>query len=1086
MSNGSRDSEAGRSSWWRWPLLTVAAVAVFGVGVFLRGLGSEDGGSSVLQEVSIRVHARLADHPRDAARAALAMERADPSLETEMAMFDVAVDGGGRERTVDTGSPKATAAAVLERTLVTAGSDGAVQVWDRVDGTLLGTARAPVPLAAIAASNTSSPFLAAVDEKGAVALVDTSDTSRPRVLALGPALAAGRPLAVSFSTEPVEVVAVGSGGEVLRVDAVTGKVRSRSSLMSLRGSLPWPPAAARLRLATARFVPESFEDDEGLLVATADGAVADLDLGRDQGKTLLEPGITKGRILSVDRVPYQEPSMLIGTSEGMIEPNESGYGSPFRSLPGPPVTAVAIGAEEGSYWSGGAEGLTGSDRRRPAGPPVLEFDAGYHGIAAIHPGGLVSVLGPPGTGLSLEEASESTVAAFDPDGHLLLAEGYDPSHIEEIQAVRPQPRLPGGAYQEEDVVRVYRPDPDWWPQPENEEEDDALYLNDVAADDEYVVAGGQGPDGEAAVMVWDAESGKPLHHLGLGTGGVSTPLPSIVSEVMLLPSRHEIAAYSTAQELLALWSTDTWELEDSVPVGAAADVVLSPDESTILAVGIDPDGEGYVEPNDPIELTFVDVGAAEVDHTVRVKGVVEAAFSPDGARLALADASDTLRFRTADGRQPLGPVAELDGETQALAWRPDAKLVAVSLEEGGVVLVDPDSGQASRPLPTEPYSSVLRLAWNPDGTRLAALTAEPDETDGEGYDPDSTAIWTLGREDLERRLCELAACRPVENRSPGLREESSRLNSVDLVYQQEDDLVAADLDGHTAHLAYLGEYASPSPAYGWSRQGFAWSTAGQIGFVPADGSAPLSWPCPCSGVAWDGGEIVSLTVDGGALIRIDPHGRSVRREPVRGVPDYVPSLVGVVVGQPVVSAYKSEPSRATPSALFELRGGTARQLVGSTKGSVVQHWPSESPDTLAFVSSTAGFCYSVANVGVISRRPGGELGVSLTNSPLGEDEYDTVRSVQVAADGSVSATIAPLGCDAEDPDEDEEPPGERYLLRDGRWRPTGEEGADVQTTREGTAVLEPHGERLSGDLALLAGDERLELAPEIEGLVARP
>lgn len=1084
MSEGGGDGETGRSNWWRWPVLAAAVLAVFLLGAFLRALGHGDGGSSTEQEISIRVRAKLADHPSDAARAVLAMERADPSLETEMAMLDVAVEGSGRERTIDTGSPEATAAAVLERTLVTAGSDGAVRVWDRADGALLGTARAPTPLAALATDDTSSPFLAAVDEKGAVALVDTSDPARPRVLPLGPTLAGGRPLAVAFSTESVEVVAIGSDGEVLRVDTATGELRSRSSLASFRGSLPWPRSAGRLDLSIARFAPESFEDDEGLLVATADGAVADLDLARGQGKTVLEPGIVKGRILSVDRVPYQDPSMLVGTSDGVVEPNERGYGAPFLSHPGPPVTAVAIGSEEASYWAGGAEGLTGADRRLPTGPPVLEFDAGYHGIAAIHPGGLVSVLGPIGTGLSMEEASESAVVAFDPDGHLLRAEGYDPNHVEAIRAVRPQPRLPGDPYQEEDVVRTYRPDPDWWPQPEYEEEDaeEALYINDVVADDEYVVAGGQGPDGEAAVMVWDAESGEPLHHLGLGTGGVS--LPSIVSEVMLLPGRHEIAAYSTVQELIAIWSTDTWELVDSVPVGAAGDVVLSPDESTILAVGVDAAGEGYVEPNEPIELTFVDVGAAEVDHTVRVKGVVGAAFSPDGMRLALADASSTLRFRTVDGRQPLGPVAKLGGEADALAWRPDSKLVAASLDDD-VVLVDPGSGQMSRSLPTD-ASPTLRLAWSPDGTRLAALTAELDETDGEGYDPDVIAIWTLGRDDLERRLCELAACRPDGEPAPGRHEESSRLSAVDLAYQRGDYLVAADLDGNTARLAYLGEYASPYPAYGWSREGFAWTTAGQVGFVPADGSAPRSWPCPCSGLAWDGGEIVSLTVDGGALVRVDPRRDSVRREPVRGVPDYVPSLVGVVAGRPVVSAYKSEPSRATPSALFELRGGSARQLIGSVKGSVVQHWPSESPDTLAFVAGTAGFCYSVADVGVISGRPGGELGVNLAGSPLGEDENDTVRSVQVAADGSVSATIAPLGCDAEDPDEDSEPPGERYLLRDGRWLPTGEKGADVQVTREGTAVLEPDGERLSGDLVLIAGDERLELAPEVEGLVARP
>jgi len=1060
-------------------------MAVFGMGVLLRQVGGSEGADSGLPaKIDVGIRAKLADHPEEAAFAALSMERSDPSPEVELAAIDVGIDGRGRERVVDTGSPEVTAAAVLEQNLVTAGSDGAVQVWSRANGALLGKTQAPAPLVAIDDDESSTPFLAAVDRRGAVDLVDTTDPGRPRVLPLGPTLSGeNRPLAVAYSSpESAAVVAVGSEGEVLRVDSTTGKALSRSSLAALRGPLPWPRGEARLDLVAGRFIPDFYDDEEGLLVATTDGAVADVDLGRGQGKTVLEPGVAPGRILSLDRDSFVEPEIAVGTTEGLLVSNESGFGLSFRTQPGPPVTAVTLGLEEG-LWSGGEEGLQLPDEHLPSGPPVVRFDVSYHGIAAIHPGGLVSILASPGTGLSMADTESTPVAAFDPGGRLLIAEGYDANHVEEIRAVRPQSRLLDDEYQEEDVLQTYRPDPEWWPDAEDSE---ALYLNDVTADDEYVVAGGQDPDGDAAIMVWDAESGRPLHHLALGTGGLSTSLPSIVTKVMLLPNRHEIAAYSVAQGLIAIWSTESWELEDSVPIGAAGDVSVSPDESAILAVGLDEDGEGYVEPGSPITLTFVDVGDFEVDHEVRLKGIVGASISPDGSVLALADANGYIRFRTADGREQVGRAVEIGDVAEALEWRPDGDLLAASSSEGGVVLVDPESGEVSESFPNEAGYPTFGLSWSPDGSLLAALTAEEDEGD-EGFDPAPTVIWTLGRDDVERRMCELSGCRPQERSSSSGLEDSSGLSSVDLVYQHEGELIAADVDGHTARIGYFGEFPIPPPAYAWSDEGFAWFSPGQISVLSPGAKKPRSWPCACNGVAWEGGEVISVARNGSALIRIDPRRGTLHRARARGLPAYSPTLLGVVGGRPVVAAFASEPERGTPSTLFELRAGVAKKLLGDAHGSIYEHVPSESPDTLAFVAGlSGGVCYSTARVGVVTKLPSGKLAVNFPPSPLGDDP-DSIPSAQVAADGSVSAAIGPIGCDDSGMPEDDDPPVERYLLESGRWTPTGEEGADVQATREGMAVVEPAKGLAPGRLALLSsGGERRELAPETEGLVARP
>jgi WD40 repeat protein len=1068
--------------------IALAAVAAFAIGTLLRQIGSGgDGGSGALS-ASASVSAKLADRPQDAALAALAAARADASTEAELAMIDVAVDGRGVERVVKTGSGEVSAALVLEGHLVTAGGNGSVQVWRRSDGALLGETEAAAPIAALTDTDTSSPFLAAVDDRGAVELVDLADPGKPRVLPLGPRLAGGEtPLAVAFSKEPLEVVAVGAGGELLRVDQTTGKIVSRASLRDFRGSLPWRSDGSGLHLSAAKFVPEVYEDEEGLLVATADGSVADLDLARGQGKTVLDAGVAPGRVLDLDRAPYSEFGMAVAASGGYVVSEEDALSEP-RPIAGPPVTAVAIDSE-GGLWRGGSGGVAVPETSdRPlSGPPVRGFGPGFHGIAALNAGGRASVLGPAGVGISMADTEVTPIASFDPDGRLLIASGYDANHIEEIRAVRPQPRLPDDGYQEEDVLKTYRPDREWWPEAEDP---DALYLNDVVSDGEHVVAAGQDPEGEAAVMVWDAHSGEPLQHLTLGTGGLSTALPSIVTKVVLLPERHEIAAYSAAQELIAIWSTESWELEDSVPVGAVGSLSVSPDESTIVTVGLAADPEFDVESGEPIDLNFVDVEGARLDHEVRLPGAVEAAISPDGATLAVADAGGSLRFRSADGRQREGAAVELGGAAAALAWRPDGELLAVALREGEILLVDPRSGEVSESLPVETYSPSQGLSWSKDGSLLATLSAEIEE-EGEGYDPGPARIWTLDGASLERRMCELAGCGSSSAEAiaaAGPLDDASRLSGIDLVFGREGDLVAADLEGETARIGHLEEYPNPPVAYDWSGDGdLAWSSPGQVSVLLSGAERPRAWPCACAGVAWDGEEVLSLKLDGSALVRVDPARGSLSTSPIRGLPPFAPTLLGVVGGQPIAAAYEREPDRSTFSDLYRIDSDGSARFIGEADGSIYKLWPSSSPRALAFVAGlSSGVCYSTTNVGIVAAGAGGEVSVRVPPPPLGEEPV-LVRSVQMAADGSVGATFGRIGCDEEGILEDQEPLAERYLLDAGRWQPTGAEGFDVQATANGTAEVKRSDQRaIPGALALVSDGDRRLLAPQIEGLVARP
>lgn len=1051
------------------------------VGVLLREFGSGSGGSEgeLTRDRAAEMAAALIDRPDRAASMALEEARANPSVATEMGMLDVALDGRGLERVVQAGPGSVSTALVLDHLLVTAGEDGSVKVWDREDGALLGETEAAAPLVALADMEQPTPYLAALDAEGRVALVDVASPAGPRVMLLGARLAAGeRPLAVAFAELPDQVVALGSGGKLLRVDQTNGELLGRESVTDYRGYLPWSNGTADLELTAARFAPEHYEDEEALLVATAAGAVVDLDIAQGQGKTVVSEGIAPGRVLSLDYSPYGTTELVVGTSRGYLYTEEEEIAGEPTVMRGPPVPAVAI--DIGGFWRGESGGVAlPDDYGLLAGPPVLGFAPGRQGVAALNPGGRVSVLAAPGAGIEMEETEETTIASFEPGGLLLVAYGYDPNHIEEIRAVRPQPALESDEWLPEDVVHTYRPDPDWWPYAE---EPDALYLNDVESDGELVVAAGQNPEGDAAVMVWDAASGEPLQHLPVGAA-LSTSEISIATQVLLLPGRKQIATYSAAQELLMIWSTETWELQDSIPVGPLGSIALSPDEATILTAEIPPEAEYEVDTDAPVALGFVDVARGELDHEVEVRGAVEVAFSADGETIAVADAEGRLQLRSADGHQIVGDPIDLAGGAITMAWRPDGGLLAVALDHGDVVLVDPETGEVSAPLPYDEYEPSLGLSWSADGALLAQLTAEEDEADGEGFDPGPARIWTLGREALEARMCQLVGCLPEEE---GARAVPA---SAELAFLSDGEHFLADTEGNAIRVGEAEEFARPPLLHDWSAQGVAWSSPGQVGVLLNGAEQPRSWPCACAGVAWQGGELVSVTQDGSSLVRIDPRTGALRREPLAGLPPFSPVLLGVVAGTPIVAVFEEEPYRSTPSVLFGIEPSGVAKRLADARGTIYRLQPSSSPDALAFVAGlSSGACYSTENVGIVSAGRRGAIEVGFPPPPLGE-EPAVVRSVQVAEDGTASATVAPVGCDDSGSSADRDPRGTRYLLEDGRWLPDGGRAYDTQTVAGAGMVEVGLPEALSaprGPLVFVSGGERRTIAEEVETVVARP
>jgi WD40 repeat protein len=166
-------------------------------------------------------------------------------------------------------------------------------------------------------------------------------------------------------------------------------------------------------------------------------------------------------------------------------------------------------------------------------------------------------------------------------------------------------------------------------------------------------------------------------------------------------------------------------------------IVYSPD-GTCLATT---DGDGHAvildAENGETLLTFPHPSGA----------VREAVFSPDGTRLATAgedntarvwDAQDGQELLTLTGHAEAPPVGGMVPGIPGVAFSPDGRLLASGGADGQAILWDVETGESVLALQVHPAGiGVTRVAWSPDGSRLAAASdAAP------GGDP-LVRVWDL-------------------------------------------------------------------------------------------------------------------------------------------------------------------------------------------------------------------------------------------------------------------------------------------------------------------------------------------------------
>jgi WD40 repeat protein len=1034
----------------------------------------------------LQVPGLLQADQRRAVLYAFAAQRLDPTEAGNFALLSVDLAFNGVLRVLAPTRGSTLTALHTANAVISSDQDRQVTVWQPTTGQVLATVSTPQPIVRFAASP-SPNLVASVDRAGSVALWNLEDPHRPIGLPLASASPGRRQVvALGFAAQATQLLVLTRTGLLYIFDVPARRLLRVRSLREAHGTLPWS-SGQHVDVTAAQISPEEFSAKTTLLIATSDKDVARIDLHTFRGATAMPSAEVSGAITAVAESPYYQPSVILGTTAGTIQWNSQTHtAEPEQTGPN-----VGLALHETTITAANARGIVSANLAASAtsgtslftytGRPARALLEGPGGPVEIGKDGSISLIGQPESAVSMptSDSESSTIADFGPEGNLLETSGSDANHIESLIAVRPG--VPGSLYGltiPNRLVRRYLPSKQWWPQDTSEPR--GWFVDVAQLSSQYALAGGQDPTGTAVVLVWNAKTGKPLKRLSLTQTGIPNTTnglpPSIVPQVELLPKKHLIAAYSAAQELIVLWSTDTWQQVATIGVGPIADFSVSPDENTILVTSVSDQQSGVAAGNANTRLLFLDVASGKVARRLTSNGTELAGYALNGGIVTVQKGA-AIRQLNADGSRSIAPARTIEAsQPKSLAWRSHSNVLAVGLEYGGARLLNLSTGEVSDALPPPPEAHSAEISFSPDGRLLAASNAVPTSS---GYDQQTApSIWNIGEAHLRQRACELSGGEatpqewatwktgiPFVSGCPADGVSATKLaktpppspspagRRLEVAFQRGTHIEVASRQGPPLTVGLAEAVAYPTVQFNWSASGaLAWIAQDILHSIPPS-SASYTTPCPCSGVAYDGQSPLAVESDGQAFLLYTPTLDRVQRIPTPKLPRFQPTLLGFASDHLVVVGFPSQPERNTPSSLYIVDlSGHVRQVAGDARGAVAQAVVSPSGEEVAMsASDSGGACFSPEHLVILNVRTGR---LRFPKMPAGIS-VPLVRSLSWPRAGKLQAIIAAPACTKTGQSLSTEPQAGIYEMQGNRLKLQRAGGYDTQTGASATATIAP-------------------------------
>ncbi len=226
---------------------------------------------------------------------------------------------------------------------------------------------------------------------------------------------------------------------------------------------------------------------------------------------------------------------------------------------------------------------------------------------------------------------------------------------------------------------------------------------------------------DGTVSIWDTDNGRALLTFRPAGAGES----AVALDVAFTPDGADIATVNPRGEV-SLWDLSSqptrplrsWTPE---PTGAAAHAITFSADGTRLAVTTDTGAQVW----------WTGTGAPVVSIVGHPLQILDAAFSPDGTRLATASVDQTARLWDAQTGRELLTLAGHEAPVDQIAFSPDGQRLATASWDGTAKIWDlgPSRELLTIPTPAAPASFPVRLgdaplfgqiATTPDGQRIFA------------------------------------------------------------------------------------------------------------------------------------------------------------------------------------------------------------------------------------------------------------------------------------------------------------------------------------------------------------------------------